>query len=268
VDRAEQLRAHRAGELARLVDYVESGACRRRAILDHFGDAHPVAVDPQRCCDACAGRSLLREAPAALVAWDDLQMESRIALGLLDAVRRQPWPVGRRTLARVLVGSKAAGMERYERNPYYGRLSVHSEDDVDGFYRQLLLAGYLRVSGGDRPVLELTALGSQAIDHREAVPLDLASGRAPGRQRGARAVPAALNAEGEALFERLRTWRSREAAARKIPPYVVFDDKTLRALAAARPASGDALLAVRGVGPAKRERYGDDLLAIVTSQMT
>jgi DNA helicase II / ATP-dependent DNA helicase PcrA len=66
----------------------------------------------------------------------------------------------------------------------------------------------------------------------------------------------------EALFERLREWRSAQAAAASVPAYVVFTDLTLIALAEARPATDAELLAVSGVGRTKLERYGVDVLAL------
>src|SRR5215203_3357819 len=66
----------------------------------------------------------------------------------------------------------------------------------------------------------------------------------------------------EALFERLRDWRSEQAKAASVPAYVVFTDATLIALAEARPGSERALLAVPGVGRTKLERYGAELLAL------
>jgi superfamily II DNA helicase RecQ len=72
-----------------------------------------------------------------------------------------------------------------------------------------------------------------------------------------------LSPADEALFERLRAWRRETAAAASVPAYVVLADKTLRALAAARPAAGDELAAVPGIGPAKLERYGPALLELM-----
>ena len=72
-----------------------------------------------------------------------------------------------------------------------------------------------------------------------------------------------LGPEDEALFERLRTWRTEQATERAVPPYVVFNDKTLRALAAHRPTTDAEMLAVKGVGPAKWDAYGADVLRIV-----
>ena len=63
------------------------------------------------------------------------------------------------------------------------------------------------------------------------------------------------------MFERLKAWRLRRAQSDDVPAYVVFSDATLRAIAAARPTSTDALLEISRVGPSKLERYGADVLA-------
>ena len=63
--------------------------------------------------------------------------------------------------------------------------------------------------------------------------------------------------------QRLRDWRRERAKADNVPPYVVFHDSVLQAIAAARPASLGELAQISGVGPAKLERYGDDVLALV-----
>ena len=68
----------------------------------------------------------------------------------------------------------------------------------------------------------------------------------------------------EALFERLRAWRAETAAEAKVPAYVVFTDATLVAMAETLPRSTAALAQVPGVGPAKLDRYGTEVLAILT----
>jgi DNA helicase II / ATP-dependent DNA helicase PcrA len=72
-----------------------------------------------------------------------------------------------------------------------------------------------------------------------------------------------LDDEGRKVFEALKAWRSEVARAAAVPAYVVAHDRTLEAVAAARPRSRDDLLAVPGMGPVKVTRYGDDLLALV-----
>jgi len=80
----------------------------------------------------------------------------------------------------------------------------------------------------------------------------------PARKRGP--APEAADAE---LFGRLRAWRKSQADAQGSPPYIVFSDATLVAIADARPQSAAALARISGVGPMKLERYADPLLAVL-----
>ena len=70
-----------------------------------------------------------------------------------------------------------------------------------------------------------------------------------------------------ATYEALATWRRRRASAEAVPAYHVFANRVLAAIAEAKPRSRDELLAVPGVGPAKLERYGDEVLEVVGGQI-
>jgi DNA helicase-2/ATP-dependent DNA helicase PcrA len=72
--------------------------------------------------------------------------------------------------------------------------------------------------------------------------------------------PSSLDTE---LLERLREWRSRAAAAQKVPAYVVFTDATLTALAERRPARMEELAGIAGIGPRKLNMYGEAVLSLV-----
>lgn len=121
-------------------------------------------------------------------------------------------------------------------------------------------------------------------DLRPQVGSDRATGERAGRKRGKRGIahcrvcnaPLATIAQrkvgrcedcpatyDEALFERLREWRAARAAAEKVPAYVVFTDLTLQAIAEVRPGDRAALLRISGVGPAKVEKYADDVLGLL-----
>ncbi len=67
----------------------------------------------------------------------------------------------------------------------------------------------------------------------------------------------------DATVGRLRAWRRERSQADGVPAYVVFPDATLRDLAASRPGTRNELAAVKGFGPARIERYGDDVLALL-----
>ena len=73
-----------------------------------------------------------------------------------------------------------------------------------------------------------------------------------------------LDAAGRLRFERLRRWRLELARAEARPAFTVFDDRTLRELAAQAPASVADLLRVHGVGPAKAARYGDVVIRVLS----
>jgi len=74
---------------------------------------------------------------------------------------------------------------------------------------------------------------------------------------------AAAEAENPEVFAGLRAWRSERARADAVPAYVIAKDATLLAIAAALPRSPDDLLTISGIGPAKIERFGDEIIAVV-----
>ena len=85
---------------------------------------------------------------------------------------------------------------------------------------------------------------------------------APSRQRAARG-PAVAVGRGGAVFDRLKEWRRKRAQADGVPAYVVFHDRTLAEIAENQPRDWADLAAISGVGPAKLERYADEVLAVV-----
>lgn len=260
LDGVERLRKAKTDDLDRMIGYAESGKCRRRIILDHFGDTTEAVSEA--CCDNCDVQARLKsKPPGELPSFDTLPRQSRIAIGLLDAVQRLPWNAGRRTLVKMLTGSRADGMARYEQSPYFGRLSSMSQGEVDSHYKQLILHGYLRIKGGEYPVVELTALGKQAIVHREAISLDVSDVSETKKARRKRTVEdTQLSDDDRALFEDLRTWRTETARDLGVPPYVVLSDQTLTAIASERPQTVAELLGVKGIGPVKAEFYGEVLI--------
>jgi ATP-dependent DNA helicase RecQ len=92
------------------------------------------------------------------------------------------------------------------------------------------------------------------------------AGRRAGERTGSRSAPPVdLDPEALALFEALRRHRLERARAEGVPPYVVASDRTLRDIAVLRPRTTDELAMAHGIGPAKLERYGEQLLAVVAA---
>lgn len=126
----------------------------------------------------------------------------------------------------------------------------------DDLFARLPSAPRVRKGRRDGPVHAAFEGAEPARERAPAAPLGPGFSFAQAtRERG--------DGEQARLFESLRAWRTRTAKARGVPAYVVFPDATLVEIAAARPASEEALLEVKGVGPRKLADYGAELLELI-----
>ena len=238
---------HQALErVERIVRYGSSQRCRQAEIAEHFGE---IGVGECGTCDACAparaiGVVAFEEEPAALP--DD------IAGTILGTVAGLRWPLGVGGLVAMLCGSVSAPPSA-RRSDSFGVLAAATPSSIRRWIGLLIASGHLERYESDDgyPLLRVVRTDDPP---RIATAAVAAAGVGGGSE---------LSPADEALFERLRAWRRETAAAASVPAYVVLADKTLRALAAARPAAGDELAAVPGIGPAKLERYGPALLELM-----
>jgi len=288
---ALRLKARRDRErLDTVVRYGFSRGCRTRFIYDYFaGGARGGAAPRCGTCDVCLGWGRGGGRPLD----DDELLRVRIAL---SGVGRLSGRFGVERIAQVLTGSRVREVldRGLERVPTYGKLAGVSIDQVKDLLNVLADAGLVERRGieGGRPgafVLALTPEGRQvavgASRPELALPAPPAArrraartlaGRAttPGRRGAApgegapvptpasNGTPATADVDPE-LLARLKQWRSDEARRQGMPPYVVFHDSTLVALAAAQPRDREDLRRVRGIGPAKLAAYGEALLRLL-----
>ena len=169
-ERLKQHQAHRKAQLEHMIAYAESNTCRRSIILKHFGDIGP--AEAEVCCDNCQARQPALTSANNVI---ELTQSERAALIVLDTVRRLPRGVGSEKIAQILKGSKAKDILRfgYDKNTYYGRLAVFSLAELKQMVDQLLEMRYLKVVGGEYPVLRLTPQGEAAIRDKTVIPLKL-----------------------------------------------------------------------------------------------
>jgi ATP-dependent DNA helicase RecQ len=126
----------------------------------------------------------------------------------------------------------------------------------------LLAQGLLAVSG-EHQTLALTPGSAEVLGGRRTVLLRREAPRAARSRpasRAAAAPEAALPAEAEGLFQRLRAWRAATAKEDGVPAYVVFHDATLRQIAIERPATLAAVGSISGIGENKLRKYGQQVL--------
>ena len=238
-------------KLDTLLGYCESTRCRRQVLLDAFGETYP---QPCGNCDNCL------EPPRT---WD----ATVAAQKALSCVYRSGQRFGVTHLVDILRG---AGNERisqlgHDKLSTYGIGADLDARQWKGVFRQLVAMGLLEVDIEGHGSLRLTDASRPVLKGEQSVALREESTRTRERERGSRrsAGPAAapLSAAGLPLFEALRALRASLAREQSVPAYVIFHDATLRAIAERRPESLGELGNISGVGAAKLERYGDQVLA-------
>jgi ATP-dependent DNA helicase RecQ len=175
-------RRDRMERLDEMVRYAESNACRRRILLDYFGDSGSAAAP--RCCDNClAQASAIASDRGADRQAGELSERDRVALAILDAVRRLRFPLGRERLAQVLRGARSRELREWglDSSTYYGRLADYRQMQVREMIDELGRQGFLKLVGGSRPVLSLTPRGEDAI--RSKASISLGEAYQPARRR-------------------------------------------------------------------------------------
>ncbi|MFZ2753892.1 MAG: DNA helicase RecQ [Lysobacteraceae bacterium] len=240
-------------KLDQLLGYCESMQCRRQVLLAGFGETYP---QPCGYCDNC-----LQPANS----WDATQAARKA----LSCVYRTGQRFGAVHLIDVLRGGEGERIRQFG----HDKLSTYGIGaDLDakawrGVFRQLVAAGLLEVDAEGFGGLRLTdasravLTGGQTVVLRKELPGKKSRDRDSGPRTG---LP--VQAQDLHLFQALRDMRARLAKEQNVPAYVIFHDSTLRNIAERRPDSMGELAQVGGIGGAKLERYGAEVLEVVREQ--
>ena len=244
VQRAEGA-AYRA---AAMKAYADEPKCRHRQIAQYFGDRWP----RRTCgaCDICCGARARVAAPQTVVtaAHAGSPLE---ALRLVQDLRT--FALGKSGLLKALRGTPDAPVKP-GRTGAFGALAGWKKADVERLIEALVEQDYLwRDESDEYRRLFLTDSGARA----------LAAGELDIEWRSATVVQAEVSRESAdpELLLALKAWRKALASELALPPYMIFADKVLEALAARKPANEFELLEIAGIGPAKAAKYGDAVLS-------
>ena len=253
-------RAERLRRLDEIVDYCKTPYCRRRTVLDYFGDRQE-PPPTSFCCDNCdappvqpsvvSGKSLPFVPMPAEVNPGDIYS----VLQGLDALRPA---VGKARLNKLLRGAGSLGDKAPSaQNPVSGLFRGSTVAVIDKFLEALFAEGLMHQGDEDAYfVCTVTAEGRAAWQNQLPVSASVPRGY------GARPNADQADSGSDDVLSALKSWRTQQASRDAVPPYVVFSDKTLVEIARARPQSEDDLLEVSGVGPGKLEKYGGAVLKI------
>jgi ATP-dependent DNA helicase RecQ len=243
------------GKLESLIAYCESPKCRRQVLLNYFGET---LDQPCGNCDMCLSPVATFDGTVA-------------AQKALSCVYRTGQRFGAVHIVDILLGASTDRLRAlgHDRLPTYGIGKEFTRNQWRDIVRQLVahgllvmdLEGHGGLRLGDEARVRPVLRGEVVVTLREDTTASLK--REVGRKKTPKASTDRIALEDdtdEALFRHLRALRLDLARAQNVPPYVIFHDTTLIAMAKAKPRNLAELADLPGVGAAKLERYGQAFL--------
>jgi ATP-dependent DNA helicase RecQ len=236
-------------KLDALLAVCETASCRRQALLRHFGEDHPGNCGG---CDACLN-------PAET--WD----ATEAAIKVLAAIYRTGQRFGAGHIVDVLKGKETEKvlMNGHHNQPVFGKGDELDAKGWQSVIRQLTAQGLIVVDHAGFGGLQLGEGARAVFKHERIVTLRKDQPRRAAETRRSLGKAIEIPAADMPLFDALRAERSRLAKLQGVPPYVIFHDATLRAMAAKRPRHKDDMALVPGLGISKLERYGAAFLKVI-----
>jgi ATP-dependent DNA helicase RecQ len=236
--------------LTAMLRFVESQVCRRQALLNYFGETY--TRDNCGRCDNCLATERQNQ---------DLTVPAQ---KLLACVKRCGESFGVGHIIDVLRGSKARKLLRFGHDQLstYGIGLEYTQRQWQQLARQLLHTGFM-TQDLNHGALQLTDKAWDLFKNQcrfhgvmEGDALE------PAATTKAASEPETVDFDN-ALFERLRKRRKELADQAKVPPFVIFSDKTLMEMAAWFPQTEEALFDIHGVGQVKAQQYGELFMEII-----
>jgi ATP-dependent DNA helicase RecQ len=245
----EKQRMIATAQLRQMVDFAESGECRRVALLRYFGEDFR---GPN--CGGCDNCLTPRETYDGTLAGQKF-------LSCVYRVREKSGiNFGINQIVEVLAGAETENIIKWDHHTVstYGIGKEFSRVEWRTIGRELIRLGYLRQVAEKFNVLQLTEQGQAALRERQSIRLT----KRPTVTKAAQPRAGEISCD-EDLFERLRRLRKRLADERGVPPYIVFSDVSLRQMARQYPSNEAEFAQISGVGEQKLKRFGKIFLSAI-----
>ena len=272
-------------KLNRVVRFALSRKCRQETILRYFGDPSETACGH---CDNCGDHSQgIPKAATPLPVNEGVTTAVRMALSGVARTQAR-FRCGKMVIAQMLCGSGSAKLKKLGLNSLstFGLLKHLKQQEVADLLDGLVVGGYAEQVELEpmRPVVQLTAKGAELMKGSAELEGELLISRPlMMKLRGDRPAPApgavdgiGPRAEAESTFpgedraavdgrvlDALRQWRAKTAEDMGVPAFYVLSNATIEELATWKPDTPEALLEIKGIGPAKLEQFGDGLLSVL-----
>ncbi|MHC4822434.1 MAG: HRDC domain-containing protein [Planctomycetota bacterium] len=199
----------------------------------------------------------------------------QMAMAILATVRQMDGRYGRTKILKILKGSKAQGIPDWPEG--FGVLKSAPMATLESLVQGMLDGGYLATLGSEYPMLGLGPQGQEAVEG--IIPLEVHMAEMPAvamGKRGPKAGAVSRKSSPEdsaawranpALALHLKEWRNRTAAERGVPAYCILSNRSLESIASVLPTSPEDLQEVHGIGPAKQEEFGAEILELVRKRL-
>lgn len=230
--------------------YCYTTECLRNYILKYFGE------DPKKPCDDCG--NCLRQ-------FETLDMTDE-AKKIINCIYESRGRYGKNIIMDTVLGAKTARLTEIGATEYksYGVLESSNKNLLRRLIEELLLEGY--IATGEYQVLKLGDISRLKNTETKVLvkitdedKMDKRKEKPKSNKKGIDS----LTSKGFKLFDKLKELRLEIARAEKIPPYIVFNDKTLIDMCAKMPTTKSDMLNVSGVGENKYGKYGERFIAVI-----
>ena len=247
--------------LGELWGFANGGLCRHKFLVEYFGGTYQQAADGCGACDVCLGE---------LTTVDESEV---IAKKILSCIVRCDQRYGAGHVTDVLRGANTERIRsrRHDELTTYGLMKGHPASEIRAWIDQLVGLGHVGVASGNYPTLHLTQSGVEVMKGEREVTLLLPKAPKRSTKRRGGSLAAVAQEESlevdEALFEKLRALRKGMATERGVPPYILFNDRSLAHMAAHRPTTEAEFLEIKGVGEKKAKDLGEDFMSVIRAHV-
>ena len=248
-------------KLRRMQEYAESNVCRRRILLNYFSEQ-----TDHDCgnCDVCENPPKRFDG-------------SRYVQMALSATKRANEEIRISTIIEILKGihSPTVGKRGYDRLKTFAVGKELTTTDWQDYLLQMLQLGYIEIAYNDGNKVKVTSIGEDVLYGRKTAQLyyvNHSNQEKPQKKTKLRleiptitipGLPLITGIEDPKLFEALRRLRMTCAEAEGFPPYIVFSDKVLHALATIKPTTLEQFGTISGIGEHKRQKYGERFVELI-----
>jgi len=229
--------------------YAESSICRRKLLLHYFGEEYK--EDNCGNCDNCMKPQKFMEAQELLTL-------------ILETISILKEKFKAEHIVDILKGNETSDVVSYQHNELENFSAAADEDEklLQAVIRQALISGYITKDVETYGVLKLTPKGRDFLKNPTSFPIVKDTDFEEDEEVNLKNI-ASTSAADEVLFSILKDLRKKLSKKLDVPPFVIFQDPSLEAMATTYPITMDELQNIPGVGAGKAKRYGDEFIKVI-----